>query len=59
MLVILITIILVGLILYLVEQFVPMAPPIQTVFRVVVVLFLLIWLLRIFGVADFPVPRMR
>jgi hypothetical protein len=59
MLEVLIVLVVVGLCLWLVEQYVPLSPPIRTVIRVVVVLFLVIWLVRIFGVADIGVPRLR
>ena len=55
----LIVLVIVGVCLYLIENFVPMSPPIKTVLRVVVVLLLVLFLLRAFGVADLPVPRLR
>ncbi len=45
-----IVLIVLGLALYLVEQYIPMSPPIKTVLRVVVVLVLILWLLRAFGI---------
>lgn len=51
--------VIVGVVLYLVETYVPMSPPIKTVLRVVVVLALIWYLLRVFGVGDLPVPRVR
>ena len=47
-----------GLVLYLVETQIPMSPPIKTVIRVVVVLCLCIWLLRLAGFVDIPL-RLR
>jgi len=42
--------------MYLVETYVPMSPPIRIVLRVVVVLLLLLYLLRAFGISDpFPI----
>jgi hypothetical protein len=58
MIALLLTLILVGVALYLVETYVPMAAPIKTVIRVVVVLVLVLYLLRAFGVSDVPVPRL-
>ena len=49
----------VGLVLYLVETFIPMDPVIKTVIRVVVVLCVCLYLLSAFGVLDMPVPRLR
>lgn len=47
-----------GVVLYLVETYIPMSPPIKTVIRVVVVLVLCLWLLQAFGF-DVAVPRIR
>ena len=50
MLEVIIVIIIVGVCLYLVNAYVPMAPPIKTILMVVVVLILVIWLLSVFGI---------
>jgi hypothetical protein len=50
MITVLIVLVLIGVCLYLVETYVPMSPPIKTVLRVVVVLFLIVFLLRAFDV---------
>lgn len=49
----LLTLIIVGVCLYLVENYIPMSPPILTILRVVVVLALIAFLLRTFGI-DLP-----
>ncbi len=54
---ILIVLVVIGTVLYLVNAYVPMAPPIKTVINVLVVLGLCVWLLRAFGVVDFDLPR--
>jgi hypothetical protein len=46
----------IGLCLYLVERFVPMDPVIALAIRILVVLAVVIYLLRIFGVWDLVVP---
>jgi hypothetical protein len=56
---VLLVLVIVGVCLYLVQTYIPMAAPIKTVITVVVVLMLCLWLLRVFGVADIPVPRVR
>lgn len=56
---VLVVLIIVGVCLYMVQQYIPMAPPVKTVITVVVVLFLCLWLLQVFGIADIPVPRLR
>ena len=55
----LIGLVLVGVVLYLVETFIPMDPAIKVVIRVVVVLLLIVFLLRAFGITDMAVPRVR
>jgi len=55
----LVMLVVVGVCLYLVEAYVPMDPAVKTIIRIVVVLFLVLFLLRAFGVADYPVPRVR
>lgn len=55
----LILLIVLGVALYLVNTYIPMAAPIKTIINVIVVLFLCIYLLNAFGVVDMPVPRLR
>jgi hypothetical protein len=43
-------IVVLGLVLYLVEHYIPMADPFKLVLRVVVILALALYLLRIFGI---------
>ena len=45
----LIVFVIIGLCLWLVETYIPMAAPFKVVLRVVVVLILVLWLLRSFG----------
>lgn len=51
----LIVFIIVGVILWLVNTYIPMAPPIKTVMNVVVVLVLCLWLLSLFGISDITI----
>jgi len=46
----LLLIVIVGVALYLVENYVPMSPPIKVILRVVAIIFLLLVLLRFFGI---------
>jgi hypothetical protein len=48
-----------GLCLYLIETYIPMSPPIKLVIRIVVVIFCVLWILKVFGIADVPMPRAR
>ncbi len=52
-----VVLVVIGLVLYLVETYVPLSPPIKTVLRVVVVLGLCLWLLSAFGIINLPLPR--
>lgn len=45
-----IVLVILGLALYLLETYVPMAAPIKLVIRVVVVLAIVVWLLQAFGI---------
>lgn len=49
---VLVVLVVAGLIVYLINTYVPMAPPIKTVLNVVVVLILCVWLLRFFGITG-------
>lgn len=55
------TLALIGFVLYLVETYVPMAPPMKLVIRVAVGVCVILWLIQVFGLAryDLPVPRLR
>jgi hypothetical protein len=54
---ILIVLVVVGVVLYLVNTYVPMAAPIKTIINVLAVLFLCVWLLSAFGVGGFRLPH--
>jgi len=53
------SLVVIGVVLYLIETYIPMAAPIKLVIRVVVVVAIVLWLLRLFGIADVPIPRVR
>lgn len=50
---ILIVIIVTGVLLWLVNSYIPMDPKIKNILNVVIVLVLIVWLLKIFGVIAF------
>jgi hypothetical protein len=56
---VIVVLVVVGVVLWLIQTYVPMAPPIKVVITVVVVLCVCLWLLGIFGVRDIPVPQVR
>ena len=49
-----IVLVVVGLVLYLVEANIPMAPGFKTAIRAVAILALCAWLLRAFGIVRLP-----
>jgi hypothetical protein len=58
---IVLVLIIVGMGLWLINSFVPMAGSIKTILNAVVVVFVCVWLLKIFGlwsqIADYRVPH--
>lgn len=50
---------LVGLILYLIETYIPMDGAIKTVIRIVIVVCVIVYLIQLFGIADLPLPRLK
>jgi hypothetical protein len=55
----LITLIVLGVILWLVNTYIPMPPPIKLVINVVIVLALCLWLLQAFGIGNYVIPVRR
>jgi type IV secretory pathway TrbD component len=55
----LVTLVVIGVILWLVNTYIPMAPPIKTVINVVVVLVLCLWLVSVFGLVNYTIPVRR
>ena len=51
------TLALIGLVLYLIETYIPMDPVFKTVIRVAVVVLVILWLIQAFGLADMPLPN--
>ena len=49
---ILIVILIAGVILWLVNSYIPMQRTVKTILNVVVIIILVIWLLNVFGVLD-------
>jgi len=52
LLTILLVIIVVGVLLWLINTFIPMAHNIKTILNVVVVIVLIAWLLKVFGILN-------
>lgn len=53
------TLALVGLIVYLIITFIPMPQTFKTVIFVIVAVCVILWLMGVFGIADIPVPHLR
>ena len=51
-----ITLAIFGLILYLVQTYIPMAQPIKTIINAVVAIVIILWLLQIAGVGRIAAP---
>jgi hypothetical protein len=51
---ILITLVIVGLILWLVERYIPMGEPVKTIFHIFVAIVAILWLLNILGIFHSP-----
>ena len=54
-----IALIIVGVVLYLINAFIPMDAKIKTILNVVVVLAVLVWLLQAFGLLDTTILSRR
>lgn len=50
-----ITLIVVGILLWAVNTYVPMAPSIKNILNIVVILVVIIWLLQVFGLLNLPI----
>lgn len=59
MITILFTLLILGVILWLINTYVPMAQPIKTIFNVIVVIIVCIWLLQFIGIVDYSTFPVR
>ena len=50
---------LVGLIVYLIINYIPMPQIFKTVITVIVVIVVILYLMAVLGIADMPIPRVR
>lgn len=55
---VLLTLVVLGVLVYMLEQYVPMSPPFKVAIRVIVVLCVVVYLVRLFGL-DLPMPNTR
>lgn len=50
---------LIGLIVWAITTYIPMPPIFKTVIYVIVAVVLILYLMRVFGISDIPLPRLR
>lgn len=53
------TLALLGLIVYLVVTYIPMPAPFRQVIIVIAAIFLILYVMSVMGIVDIPVPRVR
>lgn len=56
---IVIYLIIVGVLLWLMNTYIPMDQKIKTIINILVVILVVLWLVNIFGLLDLPVPNYR
>ena len=56
---IVLTIALVGLVVWLITTYIPMPAPFKNIIIAIVVILLILWLIQVFGFADIPVWHYR
>lgn len=57
MLMLILTLAIIGFVVYLITTYVPMPPIFKTIIYVIVAIILILYLMRVFGIADIPIPR--
>lgn len=55
---IVLVLIVVGVLLWLINTYIPMARPIKTILNVIVVICVILWLLKVFGLWSGTVPTL-
>ena len=59
MIMLILTIALLGFLVYLITTYIPMAAPFKTIIYVIVAVILILYVMRVFGIADIPIPSAR
>lgn len=57
MIALIITLALIGLIVYLITTYIPMPPIFKTIIYVIVAVVLILYLMRVFGIGDIAIPK--
>jgi len=55
MITLILTLLVLGVVLYVIESMIPMPTPFKMLIRIVIVVFAILLILRAFGIADVPV----
>ncbi len=53
------TLVVIGFVVYLITNFIPMPQIFKTGIQVIIAICVILYLLQIFGVGDLPLPRVR
>lgn len=56
---VILVLVILGVALYFIEAYIPMAAPIKLLIRIVVVIFVVLWLLQMIGFIGPTVPKLR
>jgi hypothetical protein len=59
MLMLILTLAIIGFVVYLITTYIPMPPIFKTGILVIVAVIVILYLMQVLGVADLPVPRVR
>jgi predicted membrane channel-forming protein YqfA (hemolysin III family) len=59
MVMLILTLALIGFVVYLITTYIPMPAPFKTVIYVIVAVVLILYLMSVFGISDIPIPRAR
>lgn len=57
MVTVILTIALIGVLVYFIETYLPMTAPFRVLIRVIVTFVMVLYLLRVFGFVDLPMPH--
>ena len=57
MITLILTLALIGFLVYAITNFIPMAPVFKTAILVIVAVCMILYLMRVFGFVDIPLPR--
>ncbi len=59
MITLILTLALIGFVVYLITTYIPMAAPFKMIIYAIVAVCVILYLMSVFGIADLPLPRAR